>query len=102
MATYLGLDLFSTGHQARISQVPLTLSLSFKQRPVLTPAAQTSQKGSRRAAISSPCPQGAQKQGAFLCCPPGTPSQLEQPLPCCFSGQPGVLQPSLHGATSQA
>lgn len=98
MATYLGLDLFSTGHQASISQVPLILSLSFKQRPVLTPAAQTSQKRSQRAATSSPCLQGTEKPGAFHC-HPEPPSWNNHS--CCSLSSPKVLWPSHHRAEAR-
>lgn len=37
-ATHSGLDLVSTGHQAKISQVPLCTFPARRQRPVLTPA----------------------------------------------------------------
>lgn len=38
IATHVGLDLVSTGHQAKISQVPFCALPSRRQRPVLTPA----------------------------------------------------------------
>jgi hypothetical protein len=38
MATHVGLDCVSTGHQAKISQVPLVEFSTRRQRPVFTPA----------------------------------------------------------------
>lgn len=37
-ATHAGLDFVSTGHQAKISQVPLCMLPTRRQRPVFTPA----------------------------------------------------------------
>ena len=56
IATHVGLDIVSTGHQAKISQVPFCALPSRRQRPVLTPAEAGGQGQCQEPPGSSPSP----------------------------------------------